>query len=131
MNNRKVIVPERMQPIVDRAGYIPALSIAGFVFCAGQVGRDDDLNVVHDPEAQFVAAWQNLATVLLEAGCTFNDVVDLTTYHVAMREHMAAFRSVKDTLFPRATCPWTCVGVSELATPGLLVEIKCTARLPG
>jgi enamine deaminase RidA (YjgF/YER057c/UK114 family) len=34
---------------------------------------------------------------------------------------------VKDRVFPRGTCAWTAIGVSELARPGLLVEIKCVA----
>lgn len=40
---------------------------------------------------------------------------------------MPAFREVKNRVFPRGTCAWTAVGVSELALPGLLAEIKCVA----
>jgi enamine deaminase RidA (YjgF/YER057c/UK114 family) len=40
---------------------------------------------------------------------------------------MAVFREVKNRVFPRGLCAWTCIGVSELAHPGLLVEIKCVA----
>lgn len=127
MPDRKIIVPQSMQALAERAGYAPAVVVNGTVYCAGQVGRTADLNVIADPEQQFAAAWENLRIVLAEAGCTYDDVVEMTTYHVNMREHMNAFRSVKDRLFPRKTCPWTCVGVAELAHPGLLVEIKCIA----
>lgn len=51
----------------------------------------------------------------------------MTTYHVQMRQHMPLFREVKNQVFPRGTCAWTAIGVSELAHPGLLVEIKCVA----
>ena len=127
MPDRKIIVPQSMQALAERAGYAPAVVVNGTVYCAGQVGRTADLNVIADPEQQFAAAWENLRIVLAEAGCTYYDVVEMTTYHVNMREHMDAFRNVKDRLFPRKTCPWTCVGVVELAHPGLLVEIKCIA----
>ncbi|WP_043517493.1 RidA family protein [Achromobacter arsenitoxydans] len=127
MSDRKVIVPKAMEALAEKAGYAPAVMVNGIVYCAGQVGRTSDLAVIEDPEQQFMAAWENLRIVLAEAGCTFDDVVDMTTYHVNMREHMGVFRTVKDSLFPRKTCPWTCIGVSELARPGLLVEIKCTA----
>jgi len=40
---------------------------------------------------------------------------------------MPVFRHVKDALFPRGTCAWTCIGVAELARAGLLAEIKCIA----
>lgn len=116
-----------MQRIVERAGYVPAVKVGSIVFCAGQVGRTDDLEVIADPEAQFLACWQNLRVVLEAAGCTFEDVVDMTTYHVQMSTHMPIFREVKNRVFPRGTCAWTSIGVTELAHPGLLVEIKCVA----
>lgn len=119
-----------MQLLADRAGYVPAVQVGRTVYCAGQVGRTADLQVIADPEAQFVAAWENLRTVLAEAGCTYEDVVEMTTYHVDMHTHMAVFRAVKDRLFPRGRCAWTCVGVQDLARPGLLVEIKCIAVAP-
>ena len=116
-----------MKLLAERAGYAPAVKVGATVYCAGQVGRTPELQVIADPEAQFVAAWENLRLVLAEAGCTFEDVVEMTTYHVEMRQHMGVFRAVKDRLFPRGTCAWTCIGVTELAHPGLLVEIKCVA----
>ncbi|SPK70077.1 Endoribonuclease L-PSP (plasmid) [Cupriavidus taiwanensis] len=127
MTDRELIVPRAMQRIVDRAGYIPAIRLGATVFCAGQVGRTVDLAVISDPEAQFLACWENLRVVLEAAGCTFEDVVDMTTYHVDMAKHMPIFRQVKNRIFPHGTCAWTSIGVSELAHPGLLVEIKCVA----
>jgi len=127
MTDRQIILPDSMKTLADRAGYAPAVKVGHTVYCAGQVGRTPDLQVIADPEAQFAAAWENLRVVLAEAGCTFEDVVDMTTYHVDMSTHMDVFRAVKDRTFPRGRCAWTCIGVSELARPGLLVEIKCTA----
>jgi len=126
-NDRQLIVPPSMKLLAERAGYAPAVKVGATVYCAGQVGRTDELEVITDPAQQFLRAWENLGTVLAAAGCTFEDVVDMTTYHVDMQQHMAVFRRVKDSVFPRGTCAWTCIGVSELARPGLLVEIKCVA----
>jgi enamine deaminase RidA (YjgF/YER057c/UK114 family) len=97
------------------------------VYCAGQVGRTSHLEVLEDPESQFVKAWKNLRIVLTEAQCTFDDIVEMTTYHVSTRDHMSIFRKIKDRLFPRKTCTRAYVGVVELAPPGLLVESKCIA----
>jgi enamine deaminase RidA (YjgF/YER057c/UK114 family) len=130
MSEREIIIPSSMQPIVERAGYAPAVRIDKTIYCAGQVGRTAALEVIAEPEAQFVACWENLREVLAAAGCTFEDVVEMTTYHVAMSQHMAVFREVKNRLFPRGLCAWTSIGVSELAHPGLLVEIKCIAVQP-
>ena len=130
MSEREIIIPPSMQPIVERAGYAPAVRVGKTIYCAGQVGRTATLEVIAEPEAQFVACWENLREVLAAAGCTFEDVVEMTTYHVAMSQHMTVFREVKNRLFPRGLCAWTSIGVAELAHPGLLVEIKCIAVQP-
>ncbi|MFM0738750.1 RidA family protein [Paraburkholderia xenovorans] len=127
MTDREIIVPDGMEQIVERAGYVPAVKVGTTVYCAGQVGRTRELEVIQDPEAQFIACWENLKTLLDASGCTFEDVVDMTTYHVQMSQHMPIFRDVKNRVFPRGKCAWTAIGVSELAHPGLLVEIKCVA----
>lgn len=127
MSDRQIIVPDTMKLLAERAGYAPAVKVGTTLYCAGQVGRTADLQVIEDPEQQFLAAWENLRQVLAAGGCGFEDVVEMTTYHINMNQHMPLFRQVKDSLFPRNTCAWTCIGVSELAKPGLLVEIKCVA----
>ncbi|WP_367253559.1 RidA family protein [Pseudomonas sp. stari2] len=127
MPDRKIIIPESMKTIVERAGYAPAVLVGDTLYCAGQVGRTADLKVIEDPEQQFIRAWENLDEVLKAGDCTFNDVVEMTTYHVDMSQHMPVFRDVKNRVFPKGFCAWTCIGVSELAHPGLLVEIKCVA----
>lgn len=127
MTDRQLIIPDSMSLLVERAGYVPAVKVGKTLYCAGQVGRTPDLEVIEDPEQQFRAAWENLRTVLAAGGCTFQDVVELTTFHVDLSRHMPVFRRVKDALFPRGTCAWTCIGVAELAHAGLLAEIKCIA----
>lgn len=127
MSDRQIIVPDSMKLLCERAGYAPAIKVGTTLYCAGQVGRTPELVVIEDPEQQFFAAWENLRLVLQAGGCSFEDVVDMTTYHIDLQRHMPLFRSVKDKVFPRNTCAWTCIGVSELARPGLLVEIKCVA----
>ena len=127
MSDRDVIIPATMRNIVERAGYAPAVKVGATLYCSGQVGRTANMEVIHDPETQFVACWENLRMVLEAGGCTFDDVVEMTTYHVDMSRHMPVFRDVKDRLFPRGTSAWTCIGITELAHPGLLVEIKCIA----
>ena len=127
---RRIVVPLGMERIFEDYGYAPALQVGRTLYCAGQVGRTADLQVIEDPEAQFTACWQNLAIVLAAAGCGFVDVVDLTTYHVDMQRHFDVFKRVKNRIFPRQTCPWTAIGVHALSRPGLLLEIKCTALVP-
>ena len=127
---REVIVPASMTRIFEEYGYAPALRVGETVYCAGQVGRTRDLQVIADPEAQFVACWENVRLVLEAAGCGFEDVVDLTTFHVEMLLHYDLFKQVKNRVFPRQRCPWTAIGVQSLSRRGLLLEIKCIASRP-
>ena len=62
-----VIVPDDMSNIYHDLGYAPAVRVGDLVFCAGQVGRDAQLSVIVEPEAQFEACWNNVERVLAAA----------------------------------------------------------------
>ena len=128
--DREVIVPSSMRRIAQEKGYAPAVRAGGLLFVAGQVGRTADLQVIDDPEAQFAACFENLRLVLEAAGCGFEDIVDMTTYHIDLDRHWEVFRTVKNRVLPRGTIPLTCVGVTALAQPGLLLEVKAIAVAP-
>ncbi len=67
---------------------------------------------------------------LTEAGLTFSDVVEMTTYHVGIRSQLEDFRRIKDEFLAEPYPAWTAIGVSELAVEGALIEIRVTARVP-
>lgn len=127
MRQREIIIPDTMRLIPDTIGYAPGIKIGGFLFCSGQIGRTPDLEVIIDPEAQFVAAWENLDAVLRQAGCSFDDIIELTTYHVDISSHLHLYKEVRDRFLPKTRSAWTAIGVSALAHPALLLEIKCIA----
>jgi enamine deaminase RidA (YjgF/YER057c/UK114 family) len=129
--NRSAIVPREMQNLQQRFRYSPGVRVGNLLFLAGQVGRDDDLNVVEGKEAQFTQAFDNLNKVLVAAGATMDDVVDMVSYHTDMRD-LPLFIKVRDRYVSNAERypAWTALGVSALAMPGLIVEIKCTALVP-
>ena len=126
--SRSDVVPEAMRVLNQRFHYNPGVRVGDFLFIAGQVGRDRDLNVVVGKEAQFNQAFENVKLILEEAGASFDDVVEMVTYHTDMRD-LELFMKVKDRYFVDRFPTWTGIGVSALAMPGLEVEIKCTAWL--
>lgn len=125
---RKDIIPAGMEIIFERFHYAPGVLIDDALYIAGQVGRNENLEVVAGTEAQFVQAFENVKKVLDAAGASFDDVVEMVTYHIDMRD-LPLFMEVKDRYFTNRFPAWTGVGVTALAMPGLLVEIKCQARL--
>ena len=66
--------------------------------------------------------------MLAHAGASFDDVVELTTYHVGLADHIERFRRVKDDFVGEPYPAWTAIGISALVVPGALVEIRATAR---
>lgn len=127
---KRLIVPPGMAHVVPQFGYAPGLVANGFLFMAGQLGRDDEMRVIEDPEAQMTRAWGNVLSILAAAGCTVRDIVDVTTFHVELRRHLSLYKQVRDRVMQGHTPPWTAIGVSELSRAGLILEIKCIARLP-
>jgi enamine deaminase RidA (YjgF/YER057c/UK114 family) len=128
---RETVVPEDMKDVHERFRYSPGVKAGPLLFMAGQLGRDEHLNVVEDKEAQFAQAFENVEKILSAAGATFDDVVDMITYHTDMRD-LQLFIEVKDRFFTNLERlpTWTAIGVAALAMPGLFAEIKCTALLP-
>ncbi len=145
---REVIIPKGMEILYEKFHYCPGIKVGNTLYISGQVGRDENLRVVEGTEAQFVQAFENVKKVLSAAGASFDDVVEMITYHVTgaglgdLQDEASAsgqppfiipflplFIQVKDRYFTNKFPTWTGVGVSGLSTPGLIVEIKCTAIL--
>lgn len=142
MSTREVIIPNGMEILYERYRYCPGIKVGNTLYIAGQVGRDENMQVVMEPEAQFVQTFENIKKVLHAAGATFDHVVEMVTYHVTSPDlytasdqppftipYLALFIQVKDRYFTNLYPTWTGVGVTTLSTPGLIVEIKCTAVL--
>jgi enamine deaminase RidA (YjgF/YER057c/UK114 family) len=101
------------------------------LFVSGQVGVADDGTAIVEPAAQIELAFENLMLVLDAAGCSMDDVVDVTSFHVDMHRHFESFRAIKEKVFPAPPFPnWTAVGVATLVDPTLILEIKVIARIP-
>ena len=125
----KEVIPAWMKPIYETYHFAPAVIDGDHLRCSGMIGFRPDLSVPEDPTAQFTLAFENLRGLLAEAGRTFANVTEMTTYHVGLRAHMQAFTAVKDKFISAPHPAWTAVGISELASPGALVEIQVTARM--
>ncbi|HDR9583398.1 TPA: RidA family protein [Burkholderia stabilis] len=131
MRDRKAIVPAGMEAVYEKIGYAPGLKVGDTLYVSGQIGRDAAMQLVDGREAQIVQAFENLKSVLEAAGASFNDVVDLTTFHTDMRD-LPLFMQVRDRYLVGHPKPaWTAVGAHMLGgSPGYIVEIKAVAVLP-
>lgn len=123
----KPVIPEAMKPGYDRFQFAPATQVETLLILSGQLGLDADGAPIADLEAQFTAAFESVGLILREAGCTFDDVVELVTFHIGLQSHLSTFMAVKATYIKEPFPSWTAIGITELAVPGAVVEIKATA----
>ncbi len=129
MSNFKTIVPEAMKTNYDVFHFSPATVIDNRVYAAGQIGIGPEGKSPDDLEEQFTLAFESVGLVLKEAGATFDDIVEMTTFHIGLMDHIAQFSAVKDKYIKEPYPAWTAVGTTELAIPGAVVEIKVIAHI--
>ncbi|WP_416356226.1 RidA family protein [Aureimonas phyllosphaerae] len=129
MLQRQAIIPANRHALYDAHRYSAAIRSGDLLFVSGQVGSRDDGSPEPDFEAQVRRAFANLANVLAAAGCTFDDVIDVTTFHTDPEAQFETIMKVRDGVIGAAPYPnWTAVGVTWLA--GFDFEIKVIARVP-
>ncbi|GHF37086.1 RidA family protein [Seohaeicola zhoushanensis] len=100
------------------------------VFLTGITGQRLDGTLSEDPEEQFNTAFDYIAAILAEGGLTLADMVDVTTYHVGLRDHLDTFRKVWGERVSAPFPAWTAIEVMGFIIPGNYIEVKVVARLP-
>jgi len=129
MSKRDAIFPAGRQALYEVNRYSAAIRSDDLLFVSGQVGSREDGTPEPDFEKQVQLAFDNLGKVLQAAGCTFDDIVDVMTFHTDPASQFDVIMSVKDKVFSQKPYPnWTAVGVNWLA--GFDFEIKIIARMP-
>ncbi|WP_126979615.1 RidA family protein [Frigidibacter oleivorans] len=132
MATRTAVYPDNSarHALYDKHGYAPAVRSGDLLFVSGQVGSRDDGSPEETYPAQVERAFRNLEAVLKAAGCSFDDIIDVTTFHTDPETQFPVLMPVKERYFPNRPFPaWTAVGVNWLA--GFDLEIKVIARVPG
>ena len=129
MSDRQAIIPKGMEAVYEKIHYAPAVRVGNTIYVSGQIGRDENMQLVEGREAQIGQACENLKKVLEAGGATLNDIVDLTSFHDDMRD-LSLFMQVKDRYLTRDFPAWTAIGAAQLCgAPGYIVEIKAVAVL--
>lgn len=128
MSKRDAIFPAGKQALYERNRYSAAIRSGDLLFVSGQVGSRDDGSPEPDFEAQVRLAFSNLKAVLAAAGCSFDDVVDVTSFHTDPASQLETVLAVRDAEVGEPPYSnWTAVGVTWLS--GFDFEIKVIARI--
>ena len=129
MTQRNVVFPPGRQALYERNRYSPAIRSDGFLFVSGQVGSREDGSPEPNLEAQVRLAFENLNAILKAAGCSFDDVIDVTVFIIDPQSTFETIWKVVPEFWGNAPHPTlTAVGVTWLY--GFQFEIKVIAKLP-
>lgn len=128
MSDPVAIVPKGMEGYVSSWQMSPGLMAGEFLFLTGMTGAGPGGTVNPDPEVQIRLAFERVKEVLQEAGLSFRDVVEMTSYHVGIASHIDAFRAIRSTHIAEPFPAWTAIEVVGLVTPGTICELRIVAR---
>jgi enamine deaminase RidA (YjgF/YER057c/UK114 family) len=126
---RTLINPGSTKVMYDNFHFSQATRVGDTIWVSGQVGLDANMRPGKGLTEQARLAFSGLKTALEAAGARLGDVVELTTFHIDLRGGSREFGAVKDEFFPNNYPSWTAVGVTQLAMPELLVEIRAVAAV--
>lgn len=122
------IVPDRDQAASETYSFSQAVWNDGILYCSGQIGAAADGTIPASMNDQFRQAWDNVGSILKEARIDWQDIIDITTYHIRLSETLPAFAEIKRQYIKAPFPTWTAVGVAELGYPDAVVEIRVIAR---
>ena len=123
----ELVLPDSMKSTYDAFHFAPAQRHNGVLYCSGQIGTNKDGKIPDAAEDEFRNAWNAVGAILAKAGLQFSDIIEFTSYHVNLQQHLPTFMSVKDEFIKEPYPAWTAIGITELAVPGARVEIRVRA----
>lgn len=130
MLQRDAVFPAGRQDLYQMHGYSAAIRSGDLLFVSGQVGSRPDGTPEPEFARQVQLAFDNLQATLEAAGCGFDDIVDVMTFHTDPEKQFDTIMPIKNRIFSDLPYPnWTAVGVNWLS--GYDFEIKVVARIPG
>ena len=100
MHPREPVFPANRHALYEEHGYSAAIRSGDLLFVSGQVGSRSDGTPETDFGAQVQLAFDNLQATLSAAGCTFDDVIDVTTFHTDPENQFSTIMEAKKLAFP-------------------------------
>ena len=125
---RDVVFPAGRQALYEKNRYSPAIRVNGLLFVSGQVGSREDGSPEPTLEGQVRRAFGNLNAILAAAGCSFDDVIDVTVFLVNPAQTFDKVWTIVGEYWGAAPHP-TLTGIGVTWLYGFDFEIKVVAKL--
>jgi enamine deaminase RidA (YjgF/YER057c/UK114 family) len=125
---KRPIIPPEFRAAADQVKMSPAIISGSHVFLTGVTGSDAQGRMPGDAETQIRNAFEKIGSVLRAGGLTFQSIVEMTTYHVGLRDHFDLFDAIRLEYLDEPYPAWTAVEVAGLRREGAIVEIRVIAH---
>jgi len=113
--------------IEEQDGFADAIITGDTIYLSGVVvgvrEGETDLNVAYG------RAFERIGSILKSSGSSWDDVVDMTTFHTDLVTQMPAITAVKNRYVKPPFPAWTAIQVARLIPPNGITEIKVVARV--
>jgi enamine deaminase RidA (YjgF/YER057c/UK114 family) len=127
---RRSITPPELSAYQTGWHMSPGIESNGLLFLTGMTGHRPN-GASPDPETQIRDAFAKVESVLNEAGLDTSHIVEMTSYHVGIHDHIDTFRRVRDDFIAEPYPAWTAIAVTGLISEGTIVEIRIVADAAG
>jgi enamine deaminase RidA (YjgF/YER057c/UK114 family) len=109
-------------------GFADAVVAGDTIYLSGVVAglRPGETNL----KLPYERAFQAIGKVLERAGASWDDVVEMTSFHTDLTTQMPAIVAVKKEYVKNPPPAWTAIQVSRLIPNAGITEIKIVAKLP-
>ncbi len=127
MMKKKALLPAGSHAAAEQLKISPGIVSGDHVFLTGMTGSRPDGSMPSDLESQFRNAFEKIADVLRTADLTYAAVVEMTSYHIGLRDHFDLFCAVRAEYVQEPYPAWTALEVAGLRREGAVVEIRVIA----
>ena len=112
----------------EQWGYADAVIVGDTIYVSGVVAGlrngETDLKLAYE------RAFQRIGAILKRSGASWDDVVDITSFHTDLTTQMPAIIAVKNKYVTGPPPAWTAIQVARLIPNSGITEIKIVAKLP-
>ncbi|QPQ55080.1 hypothetical protein IC614_00165 [Allosphingosinicella flava] len=119
--------PEQRRHL-EQAGYASAVISRGMLYVSGVASMQRQGEADFQPA--FTRIFESIGRTLASVGATWDDVVDVTSYHTDIDAQMEQFGKVSAQYLKAPFPTSTVVGVNRLIVPQAIAELKVVAELP-
>jgi len=126
---KQTVMPENPQAraFQEQFGYSEAVIHGDTVYLSGVVAGAPPAGM--NPADYYAQTFERIGAILARAGSSWDDVLDITTYHVDIDASLTPLAAAKNRYVKAPFPTWTAIDIDRLYEPTATVEIKIVARL--